>query len=55
MWNFMKIEHGSACGIKGLKNLGIEGILWILKRTERSDINKSSIFNRQYSIPALPG
>jgi hypothetical protein len=38
-----------------LRNLGIEGILSILKRTERSDINKSSIFNRQYSIPALPG
>jgi hypothetical protein len=28
--NYMKIGHGSDLGIKGLRNLGIEGILSIL-------------------------
>jgi hypothetical protein len=27
----------------------------IIKKTERSDINKYSIFNFQYSFPACPG
>jgi hypothetical protein len=38
--------------------MGERGILSILKRTERSDINSASggsIFNLQFLIPACPG
>jgi hypothetical protein len=50
----MKTGHGSNSGIEGLRDLGIEGILSILKMPERSDIRKSSIFSLQSSIFNTP-